>query len=144
VGLIRAQHEGTDFRLDDSLSSGNPAMLASIRIHFSTKMRLPTVLALILLMSPSLSLAETCREIHGRAVFYSGDGQLRIWHIGTHHEFSFCAESCGDDRSADLLFQYLKRDGSKLFTQTSPSVHSRVTSKVLRNTRRLSKFVMRV
>ena len=30
---------------------------------------------------------EPCHVIHGRAVFYSGDGQLRIWHIGTHHEF---------------------------------------------------------
>ncbi|MGA2168372.1 MAG: hypothetical protein ABSG62_09175 [Terracidiphilus sp.] len=25
--------------------------------------------------------------IHGRAHFYGGDGQLRIWHIGTHHEY---------------------------------------------------------
>jgi hypothetical protein len=25
--------------------------------------------------------------IHGRAHLYSGDGQLRIWHIGTHHEY---------------------------------------------------------
>jgi len=25
--------------------------------------------------------------IHGRARLYGGDGQLRIWHIGTHHEY---------------------------------------------------------
>ncbi len=25
--------------------------------------------------------------IHGRAHLYGGDGQLRIWHIGTHHEY---------------------------------------------------------
>jgi hypothetical protein len=24
---------------------------------------------------------------HGRAHLYGGDGQLRIWRIGTHHEF---------------------------------------------------------
>jgi len=31
--------------------------------------------------------AEPCRVIHGRAIYYTGDGQLRIWHIGTHHTF---------------------------------------------------------
>jgi len=25
--------------------------------------------------------------IHGRAHLYGGDGQLRIWHIGTRHDF---------------------------------------------------------
>ncbi len=25
--------------------------------------------------------------IHGRAHYYGGDGQLRIWHFGTHHEY---------------------------------------------------------
>jgi len=25
--------------------------------------------------------------IHGRANYYGGDGQLRIWRIGTHHEY---------------------------------------------------------
>ena len=29
----------------------------------------------------------SCKVIHGRATYYSADGQLRIWHIGTHHEF---------------------------------------------------------
>lgn len=31
--------------------------------------------------------ADSCFTIHGRAHLYGGDGQLRIWHIGTHHEF---------------------------------------------------------
>jgi hypothetical protein len=31
--------------------------------------------------------ADACRIIHGRAHLYSGDGQLRIWHIGTRHDF---------------------------------------------------------
>jgi hypothetical protein len=30
---------------------------------------------------------EPCMVIHGRAHFYGGDGQLRIWHVGTHHEY---------------------------------------------------------
>jgi len=34
-----------------------------------------------------LQAAEGCMTIHGRARYYSGDGQLRIWHIGTHHEY---------------------------------------------------------
>jgi len=34
--------------------------------------------------------------IHGRAHLYSGDGQLRIWHIGTHHEYE-------PDESSDAL-----------------------------------------
>jgi len=31
--------------------------------------------------------AEPCQTFHGRAHLSGGDGQLRIWHIGTHHEF---------------------------------------------------------
>lgn len=34
-----------------------------------------------------LRAAENCAVIHGRAHYYCGDGNLRIWHIGTHHEF---------------------------------------------------------
>ena len=32
--------------------------------------------------------ADSCQWIRGRAHLYGGDGQLRIWHIGTHHEFT--------------------------------------------------------
>jgi hypothetical protein len=34
--------------------------------------------------------AETapCKTIRGRAHQYGGDGQLRIWHVGTHHEYT--------------------------------------------------------
>jgi len=31
--------------------------------------------------------AESCTVIHGRAHVYGGDGQLRIWHVGTHHDY---------------------------------------------------------
>ncbi len=29
-----------------------------------------------------------CKTVHGRANLYSGDGQRRIWAIGTHHEYT--------------------------------------------------------
>jgi hypothetical protein len=43
----------------------------------------------VLLFTAAISLraADSCFTIHGRAHYYAGDGQLRIWHIGTHHEF---------------------------------------------------------
>jgi hypothetical protein len=50
--------------------------------------------------------AQSCRVIHGRAILYTGDGQARIWHIGTHHEFSF-------DYNDPLISKYLAEDGSK-------------------------------
>lgn len=46
--------------------------------------------AVICLSCPLLLPAQqtdSCRTIHGRAHFYGGDGQLRIWEIGTHHEY---------------------------------------------------------
>jgi hypothetical protein len=53
-------------------------------------------------------LAEPCREIHGRARLYTGDGQLFIWHIGTHHEFWIL-----DDASWDVIFKYIPNGGGK-------------------------------
>jgi len=44
--------------------------------------------AVILALMPICSYgSEPCKVLHGRARFYSGDGQLRIWEIGTHHEY---------------------------------------------------------
>jgi len=65
-------------------------------------MRIAIVLELILLAgSLPCRSAEPCREIHGRAILYRGDGFFSIWHIGTHHIF-FPA----DKASADLVCQY--------------------------------------
>ena len=51
-------------------------------------MRIPrTLSALLILISTSAYAAELCQSFHGRALYYSADGQFRIWHIGTHHEF---------------------------------------------------------
>ena len=40
-----------------------------------------------LLSAGTLQAADSCFTIHGRAHLYGGDGQLRIWHVGTHHEY---------------------------------------------------------
>lgn len=45
--------------------------------------------------------AQTCLQIHGRAVWYRGDGFFAIWHIGTHHIFSPV-----DKESTDLVCRY--------------------------------------
>ena len=50
-------------------------------------MRLLTLLCFVFITGCSFANAQSCMTIHGRAHYYAGDGQLRIWHIGTHHEF---------------------------------------------------------
>lgn len=51
-------------------------------------MRKIALLVLVFGLLPPLHAAEPCMVIHGRAHLYTGDGQLRIWHIGTHHEYA--------------------------------------------------------
>ena len=51
-------------------------------------MRTPVLLCLMLVSVLPTYATERCRVIHGRAHLYGGDGQLRIWHIGTHHEYT--------------------------------------------------------
>ena len=47
-----------------------------------------TKLALFLAITASAAYAvEPCRTIRGRMTIYTADGQVRIWHSGTHHEF---------------------------------------------------------
>jgi hypothetical protein len=53
-----------------------------VALLFPTTIQHPYALIAI----PS-SPAGPCITFHGRAHYYSGDGQLRIWRIGTHHEF---------------------------------------------------------
>ena len=50
-------------------------------------MRTPELIFLSLFVSLPLQAADTCTTIRGRAHLYCGDGQLRIWHVGTHHEY---------------------------------------------------------
>jgi hypothetical protein len=46
-----------------------------------------SALGLLVIVVVSAHAGDPCQIIHGRARSYSGDGQLRIWHIGTHHEY---------------------------------------------------------
>lgn len=45
--------------------------------------------------------ASDCVTIHGRAHYYCGGGNLRIWHIGTHHEYE--PDPSSSSRVADWL-----------------------------------------
>ena len=67
------------------------------------------ILGLILFLALAQnSQAEPCREIHGRAILYSGDSFLEIWHIGTHHTFFVV-----DDKSTDLILNYIPYEGDE-------------------------------
>ena|SRR5579863_2062365 len=51
------------------------------------RMRGLSLLLLVFGIIFPLRAAESCFTIHGRAHLYGGDGQLRIWRIGTNHEY---------------------------------------------------------
>ena len=84
------------------------------RRHFKTMNRVSMLIGLALLtVFGQSSFAEACREIHGRAILYSGDAFLEIWHVGTHHTFFVV-----DEESSELIFRYLhypKSDNQALF-----------------------------
>jgi hypothetical protein len=62
-------------------------ILFANRIRMSRISKTAVWFFLLATMALRLHAAEKCVVIHGRAHFYCGDGSLRIWHIGTHHEF---------------------------------------------------------
>lgn len=62
---------------------------------------LTLTLALLLTPVASVYAGEQCMVVHGRARLYSGDLQLRIWSIGTHHEYAPV------DSSWDRVIQWL-------------------------------------
>jgi hypothetical protein len=65
------------------------------------------------MLPQTLHCAESCREIRGRAIAYSGDGFLEIWHVGTRHTFFVV-----DQKSTELIEGYLhypESDNQALF-----------------------------
>ncbi len=64
-------------------------------------MRITPLHLLVLAAMAPVVLAQTCFNIHGRAVDYRGDAFFELWHVGTHHIY-FPA----DQKSVDLICQY--------------------------------------
>ena len=57
---------------------------------------------ILILVAARVYGSEPCRALHGRARFYGGDGQLRIWEVGTHHEYQ------PDDSSSGAVIGWLE------------------------------------
>jgi hypothetical protein len=53
-------------------------------------------------MATHVHATEPCKLIRGRAHLYGGDGRLRIWEVGTHHEY------VPDDSSWDTVVKWLE------------------------------------
>lgn len=70
---------------------------------------------------PALLLGQakpSCQTIHGRAHLYTGDGQLRIWHIGTHHEFE------PDSSSWERVQGWLEKGATPAQKQQDPASYA--------------------
>lgn len=71
-------------------------------------MQLTLITSAFLIIQASIAVsAEPCQQIHGRMVLYAADGQLRLWQIGSQHEFEpdYNASDKGSswDKAVDLL-----------------------------------------
>ena len=81
-------------------------------------MRLVLVSGLLLFAIVPTRAADECVTIHGRASLTGGDLNLRIWQIGTHHEFE------PDSASWDTVVDWLnagvpKKDREAYFVPAS-------------------------
>src|SRR4030095_15770104 len=70
----------------------------------------------LLALSP-LWATEPCKVIRGRARVYGGDGQLRIWHVGTHHDYQ--PEESSSERDMDT-FKYAMLERITITSPMSP------------------------
>jgi hypothetical protein len=67
--------------------SNHTLLLHNVNLLKHFGMRKLSLVFLALFVTHPLQAADSCVTIHGRAHLYGGDGQLRIWHIGTHHDY---------------------------------------------------------
>lgn len=77
--------------------------------------------AVIALLVPAILSAQakpSCTTIHGRAHLYTADGQLRIWHIGTHHDFE------PDSTSWDRVKGWLEQGATQAQKQQDPETYA--------------------
>ena len=75
-------------------------------------------LLLPLVFALPLRAGDACFTIHGRAHLYGGDGNLRIWHVGTHHEYQ------PDASSRESVVSWLEagvKDPENVHTAASPA-----------------------
>ena len=70
-------------------------------------MRAFVVICLLVIAACRVQAEEMCTTIHGRAHYYGGDGQLRIWQIGTHHDYT------PDDSSRGAVIGWLEAGVTK-------------------------------
>ena len=70
-------------------------------------MRTVRLLGLLLSLTGMAHAADSCMTIHGRANLFGGDLQLRIWQIGTHHEFE------PDESTLDSVLDWLNAGVSR-------------------------------
>jgi hypothetical protein len=59
----------------------------------ATQMRTIALICLVLMTTFRLQAGDSCINIRGRAHLHGGDGQLRIWQVGTHHDYTPDASS---------------------------------------------------
>jgi hypothetical protein len=83
-------------------------------------MRLLYFLAGLLIFPHTALAVDPCVVIHGRAHFYNGDGQLRVWHVGTRHEFE------PDNTSWDRVIGWLTEGTKKGDSENSVSPESNI------------------
>lgn len=72
--------------------------------------------------SPASLAAEPCQAFRGRIMFYPGDMQTRLWHIGTHHEFEPAASDNGT--SWDRAMKLLHAQGELLHTAKMSALYA--------------------
>jgi len=91
---------------------------------------------------PTAFALEPCQQIHGRARIYTADGQLRIWHIGTHHEFEPIDTTSWDKLSKILLPDGLSGTAYDLYADftvcpTAPFKEGQVQPVIVKNIRHM-------
>ena len=75
-----------------------------------------------LVLALPLRADDTCFTIHGRAHLYGGDGQLRIWHVGTHHDYE--PDDSSRSRVEDWLEAGVKRPEKSQYASPASLVYS--------------------
>lgn len=104
-------------------SQERTSKLPGIKILLRSAITLCIMLRMfVLLLVISFAKADdTCSVIHGRAHLYGGDGQLRIWHIGTHHDFE--PDETSWSRVVGWLEAGVKQFGNPYFASPASTVN---------------------